>query len=298
MLPDRVVGASIGAICGALIAGSPPERRLDTLRAFWRPGAEAPVAPWFAREWETARRTAAVTAGVLAGRSGLYGPILSALMPYAEDRPSIFENEQLPATLARLIDVDRLNDGGCRFIATAVDLETGDDVEFDTATRRVEVAHLRASASLPVAFAPVEIDGRWLVDGGLSANLPLDPVLAEPPPHPVLCVAVDLLPLAQPRPTSIGEAASRVQDLIFAAQSRRTIARWQQFHGGRRDISVVVARLAYTDQHAEVAGKAFDFSPATIAQRWAAGYAAGRRFTDRHAAGEVPVGAPGVTVLD
>jgi len=42
--PDWVAGISIGAINAALIAGNPPETRVDRLRAFWegvtsRPGS-------------------------------------------------------------------------------------------------------------------------------------------------------------------------------------------------------------------------------------------------------------------
>lgn len=33
--PDWVIGTSIGAINGAIIAGNPPEARLDRLRQFW-----------------------------------------------------------------------------------------------------------------------------------------------------------------------------------------------------------------------------------------------------------------------
>src|SRR5208283_652087 len=33
--PDWVVGVSIGAINAAIIAGNPPARRLERLRAFW-----------------------------------------------------------------------------------------------------------------------------------------------------------------------------------------------------------------------------------------------------------------------
>src|SRR5512140_3349063 len=33
--PTWVVGVSIGAITAALIAGNPPERRVDRLREFW-----------------------------------------------------------------------------------------------------------------------------------------------------------------------------------------------------------------------------------------------------------------------
>src|SRR5690242_16801478 len=61
--PDWVVGTSIGAINAALIAGNPPERRLEQLRDFWESvtikggfgGAAAPSGPWKAgiRTWQT-----------------------------------------------------------------------------------------------------------------------------------------------------------------------------------------------------------------------------------------------------
>lgn len=33
---------------------------------------------------------------------------------------------------------------------------------------------IRASMSIPAVFAPVELDGRLLVDGGMADNIPLD----------------------------------------------------------------------------------------------------------------------------
>lgn len=297
--PDWVIGASIGAINGALIAGSEPDCRVATLRAFWGPdavGAASFASPWPA-DLETGRRTAAAAWTMLAGRPGIFGPP-SPLAPWVASQPSIFATDQLVTTLERIVDFDRLNGGACRFTATAVDLESGDDVVFDSRERRVEASHIRASAALPVLFPPVEIEGRWLVDGGLSANLPLDPVLATPPSRPTLCVAADLLPLGgQGRPRTLGESASRMQDLIFAAQSRRTIERWQMAHAGNREVSVSLVRLAYAAQEREVAGKAMDFSAPTIEGRWAAGYGAGQRVVEKLAAGALSIGEPGLSVF-
>jgi len=298
--PDWVIGASIGAINAALIVGSAPDRRLDTLRTFWRPNmlASMGMAPWFPSAAETARRSSAVAWTAAAGRFGAFGPLLSSLTPWTDNKPSLFETNQLAATLARLVDFDRLNTGPCRFTATAVDLESGADVVFDSRHQRIAPDHVRASAALPVVFPPIEIDGRWLVDGGLSANLPLDPVLADPPARPTLCIAVDLLPLCGPLPTTLGEAASRMQDLLFAAQSRRTIARWQAAYVGRSDARLALVRLAYTEQQDEVAGKALDFSGSTIEQRWAAGRASGLRVAAGVKAGTLSVGATGLNVVD
>ena len=114
----------------------------------------------------------------------------------------------------------------------------------------------------------------------------------------MLCLAVDLLPLAQPLPTSLGETAARMQDLVFAAQSRRTIARWQAAYDGLDAIAVTLARIAYADQRAEVAGKALDFSGPTIAQRWAAGHAAMSRAIARIEDGSLGIGQAGLHVVE
>ena len=41
--PDWVAGISIGAINSALIAGNPPEKRVETLREFWETVCTSPV---------------------------------------------------------------------------------------------------------------------------------------------------------------------------------------------------------------------------------------------------------------
>ena len=47
--PDWVAGVSIGAINGALIAGNPPETRVDKLRAFWEGITASPHLDWTAQ---------------------------------------------------------------------------------------------------------------------------------------------------------------------------------------------------------------------------------------------------------
>ncbi|HXV10188.1 MAG TPA: patatin-like phospholipase family protein [Burkholderiales bacterium] len=55
--------------------------------------------------------------------------------------------------------------------AVASDIETGEAVVLD----RGSLSHaMRASMSVPGALAPVEIDGKLLVDGGIANNLPID----------------------------------------------------------------------------------------------------------------------------
>jgi NTE family protein len=57
------------------------------------------------------------------------------------------------------------------FRAVATDLETGQGVIMDKGDLALA---MRASMSAPGVFAPVEAQGRLLVDGGLAENLPMD----------------------------------------------------------------------------------------------------------------------------
>ncbi|WP_425293872.1 patatin-like phospholipase family protein, partial [Microvirga pakistanensis] len=71
-------------------------------------------------------------------------------------------------TLERLIDFGRLNRGDIRFTAVCVDLETGDEVVFDTAQGEVAPEHLLATSAITPVFPPVEIGGRLLCDPGFT----------------------------------------------------------------------------------------------------------------------------------
>ncbi|MGE7956758.1 patatin-like phospholipase family protein [Pseudomonas sp. NPDC089530] len=57
------------------------------------------------------------------------------------------------------------------FRAVATDISSGEKVVF----RKGHLPRaIRASMSIPAVFAPVEMDGRLLVDGGMTDNIPLD----------------------------------------------------------------------------------------------------------------------------
>jgi NTE family protein len=303
MEPDWIVGASIGAINGAIIAGNLPGERIEKLARFWRPAAAANSPGMFGSIIESWRRTMEVTSTLLLGRGGMFGPMGSAAWigpgdPAARS-PALYGTDQLGATLRDLVDFARIAEGAPRFTATAVDVETGDDAVFDSRNAGITAEHVRASGALLTAFPTVEVDGRRYADAGLSANLPLDPVLAAEHDRPVLCIAADLLPLAGREPAGIGETVGRMQDLMFAAQSRRNIDRWKAEYAARRDPpSVTLLRLAYSDQEPEVAGKAMDFSPLSARHRWDAGRRDMSRLIDAIDRGAVPTGTPGLTVID
>jgi NTE family protein len=75
---------------------------------------------------------------------------------------------EFTAPVATVSDFDELP---IPFRAVATDLENGAVRVFGSGDL---VTAMRASMSAPGVFAPVEVDGRLLVDGGLAENLPVD----------------------------------------------------------------------------------------------------------------------------
>jgi NTE family protein len=67
--------------------------------------------------------------------------------------------------------IQRFDDLAIPFRAIATDIVTGERVILDHGDLTTA---MRASLSAPGVFAPVDLDGRMLVDGGLSSNLPVD----------------------------------------------------------------------------------------------------------------------------
>jgi NTE family protein len=87
----------------------------------------------------------------------------------------LIQGQKLTETLRRLtLPVARLSnfdDLPTPFRAVATDLETGDGVIMGSGDL---TSAMRASLSAPGVFAPVEREGRLLVDGGIANNVPVD----------------------------------------------------------------------------------------------------------------------------
>lgn len=100
-----------------------------------------------------------------------------------------------------------------------MDLETGEEVLFDTRSGRIGPEHILASTALLPDFKPVQIGGRLLADGGLLANLPTDVVRRESDAPP-LCIAIELFSARRPGCTSFVQAVARRLEILFANQTR------------------------------------------------------------------------------
>jgi predicted acylesterase/phospholipase RssA len=104
--------------------------------------------------------------------------------------PFVADTARLRERLVAEFDGEVIPHNGHRVAINTVDAHTGRVVRYVTARTRltrppdyivvdaITVDMIMASASIPLLFPPVEIDGRWLWDGGLLVNTPLAPVVA------------------------------------------------------------------------------------------------------------------------
>jgi NTE family protein len=99
---------------------------------------------------------------------------------------SLFDTSPLENFLREKIGNGEFKDLNIPFAAIAADIVTSEKVVLDSGPL---APALRASASIPGLFNPVEINGRILVDGGILDNLPVGPLKAMGADY---IIAVDL----------------------------------------------------------------------------------------------------------
>jgi NTE family protein len=316
--PDILVGGSAGAVNAAIIAGNPRGARAAALRRFWDLLATDPTPattfllgpPPPSGVWRTAYNEASALQTLLLGHPHMFRPRM-APGPRIGEAPSLFDLEPLLARLPDFIDFDRLNGGEGRLALAATDVETGERVVFDTAAgARIGPRHVVASCALLPVFAPVEVEGRLLADAGLASNAPLDLVLDAPRDRALDCILIELFARAGSRPRTLGAAVARAADLGFGNQTQRILegrAREQRLRAlvgrlaarlppalradaevaallaeARPEPPLTLVRIGYRGAHDEAGpGKLFDYSAATLTDRWAAGEAAMRQALQR-----------------
>src|SRR6185312_9546545 len=131
---------------------------------------------------------------------------------------SLYDLQPTVDFLRKAVDFGRLNGGGVRLTVAAVDIETGDPVYFDTGKgQRIEIDHILASCGFLPEFAPVELAGRLLGDGGLAVNAPLEPILDEQRQGTVF--VVDLFARDGDRPRGLEASLERKNALLFGNQT-------------------------------------------------------------------------------
>jgi NTE family protein len=165
---DYVAGTSMGAIVGAFYASgiSPSEIEKIIVSMEWNeafidkpPPSDLP----FRRKRDAADFLINFDLGFKDGRFTLPKGLLQGQNLNLMLKSMLIHTEDIK-------DFDKLN---IPFRAVATDIETGNAVILGKGEL---VKSLRASMSIPAMFAPLEIEGKMLVDGGMANNLPVDVV--------------------------------------------------------------------------------------------------------------------------
>ena len=116
-------------------------------------------------------------------------PSLLKLMDITVSRSGFLKGNKLMRRIAEIIPDVRIEELKIPFTAVATDLQTEQEVVF----RKGKLLDaVRASISLPNLFQPFKWNGSFLVDGGLSAPLPLEYVHREADDLLVASVAYSL----------------------------------------------------------------------------------------------------------
>ena len=172
---DLVAGTSMGSIVAIGYAlGIEPREMLD-----------------IAGRIGNVRTTLSVIDPSLTGSGLLRGRrLISIFAPFIPADRSTFEHLDIPCTVV------------------AMDVETGERV--DLADGRLDEA-FRASCSIPVAFTPVRLEGRVLVDGGMIDPVPAD-VVRDMGAN--ILIAVNVVPQLRPDvTTALSRSFRRVSKL-------------------------------------------------------------------------------------
>ena len=255
--PDWIAGISIGAINAAIIAGNPPNSRVDRLREFWTHVTSS--APWdwlgnpfgdLARSDDTRNLLNQMSANfaVASGATGFFSAraadAVAATGRNARRQPASTTPATSSDTLERLVDFDRLNAGMTRFSAGAVNVRTGNFVYFDTSTHKIAPEHVMASGALPPGFPAVEIDGEQYWDGGLVSNTPLQWVIeSDPRRQDTLAFQVDLWSSQGALPRNLAEVATRHKEIQFSSRTRASTGQFKNVHRVQRALAALLRRL-------------------------------------------------------
>ena len=305
--PDWVIGTSIGAINGAIIAGNEPAVRLERLQEFWdRVGHRGPLD----ERWTPAAfldafaKMSTTTQGV----NGFYKPNMSAMMGVQTkvgiDRASFYSTDPLKSTLLELLDFDYVNAKHMRLTVGAVNARTGDMRYFDSREMVLGTEHVMASGALPPGFPAVRIEGEPYWDGAIYSNTPVEVVLDDNPRRDSLIFSVNVWQPHGSEPQSLWQVLTRQEEIVYSSRAKSHVARQEQIHRMRHIITQLASLLpedkrsdpkiraltAYgcrTTMHIanllaprldnEDHTKAIDFSRAGIRARWQAGLNQARR---------------------
>jgi NTE family protein len=333
--PDCVAGISIGAINCAIIAGNPPEKRVEKLRAFWETVTQPPLGiPGIASinlgdglAHQTVNQWRALGT-LMFGAPSFFQPRIPPpiFTPAATpDTLGFYDTRPLKSLLESLVDFERINAREMRFGVGATNVKTGNFVYFDNTTHTVGPQHVMASGSLPPGFPATEVDGEYYWDGGVVSNTPLQWVLDSRPRQDTLAFQVDLWSARGELPRDMIEVDVRQKDIRYSSRTRKGTDEFRRMQSMRRAAAKLldgmhadlrqtpeaellaqeadskvynIIHLIYHARRYEGSSKDYEFSRRTMEEHWASGYSDMARTLQHPEVLQRPQSADGVFTFD
>jgi len=309
--PDWVIGTSIGAINGAIIAGNEAGQRLERIRQFWERMERKPF--WGAEPFAPfGGNLAAQLMTIFGGIAGYFAPNRAlAWGLYASvgvENAGFYTIEALRETLRAVVDFNCINSKEPRLTVGAVNVRSGKMHYFDSRAMPIALEHVLASGALPPAFPAIRIDGDPYWDGGIYSNTPIETVFDDSPRRDSVVFAVHMWHAEGPEPESVWQVLNRQKDIQYASRADSHIARQEHIHQLRHIVRELVSRMPQEQRERpevkEMAGygcgtlmhivrlkaprldnedhlRDIDFTSAGIQARWQAGYADTLQVLDR-----------------
>lgn len=328
--PDWVCGVSIGAINSAIIAGNPPERRLERLQIFWERITARKI--WHYTPdgdvYRKARNFASTFMTTTLGQPGFFKPhdVSPWLSPAgAKTATSYYDTSPLRETLLELVDFDLINSRKVHFAVGAVNVLSGNFLYFDNKNETIGPEHVMASGALPPALPMVKIGTDHFWDGGIVSNTPLQHLLDQEDRLNSLVFQVDLFSARGALPRDIQEVLARHKDIVYSSRTRHNTDVYKQMNNLKTDLykalqkvpedrlseherslrdrladlpEITILQLIYQQKAYEGDSKDHEFSATSMREHWQSGLEDTRRTLKRRDWLALPEQGMGIVVHD
>ena len=250
---DIIAGTSIGAINGAITAGSKNENPQKDLEDFWIEIAESSyniIPDIFSFDYDYQNNQINFKRSSSAALNAAFFGVPKFFVPrwcnwdrfryntsnnyniLPHNWTYIYDNTLLEKTLEKYIDFKKLspdtkrnninnNDGSnnsIRLIITAVDVLSAEPVIFDSYKTQIQMKHLLATIGYPqYGFPWREVnDGVYAWDGSLLSNTPIREVMMASPSNDKNIFVIENYPKKINKlPSNMSEVQSRAKDIMF-----------------------------------------------------------------------------------